>query len=362
MIQFPQERWGKLAESSRLWWEGRLGRPLIQLRLSGLEPERPAPRLGQVSCGKTAYAEDISPDSIIDFIDYKLGCFEYLGDSFPHFFPDFGPGVLAAFLGCRVRAGSGTVWFCPPADKPPGELSFEFNANNPWFERIKNICGKAMERWEGFVQVGMTDLGGVMDVLSTFRPGEKLLLDLYDSPGEVKRLVWEIHNLWWAYYGEINRVLRPLNPGYTAWTPIFSPETYYILQCDFASMLGPDMFAEFVRPEIEASAEKLGNSFFHLDGPGMLVHLDSLLGIDALDGIQWVPGEGSPGAVDWPEVYRKIRDSGKLIQLSGGLPVLDEIASRLGSCEGIVFMVNMHRDKRAEAVSFLERYGVEMDS
>jgi hypothetical protein len=31
-------------------------------------------------------------------------------------------------------------------------------------------------------------------------------------------------------------------------------------------------------------------SLFHLDGPGALKHLDSLLELDALDGIQWVSG------------------------------------------------------------------------
>jgi len=41
----------------------------------------------------------------------------------------------------------------------------------------------------------MTDLGGNLDILSTFRPGTDLLLDLYDHPEDVKRLTGEAHTM-----------------------------------------------------------------------------------------------------------------------------------------------------------------------
>jgi len=86
------------------------------------------------------------------------------------------------------------------------------------------------------------DLGGTLDILSTFRPSESLLFDLYDHPDVVKNLNWQIHDLWWRYYDEIDNTLQPINPGYTAWSPIFSLERYYMLQCDFAYMISPEMF------------------------------------------------------------------------------------------------------------------------
>jgi hypothetical protein len=88
----------------------------------------------------------------------------------------------------------------------------------------------------------MTDLGGNLDILASFRPSDALLLDLYDHPEDIKRLTWQAHEAWWRYFNELNAVLRPPNPGYTAWTPIFSESPYYMLQCDFCYMIGPDMF------------------------------------------------------------------------------------------------------------------------
>ena len=203
----------------------------------------------------------------------------------------------------------------------------------------------------------MTDLGGNLDVLSTFRPGEKLLLDLYDNPHEVNRLTWEAHEAWWGYFEEINSVLQPVNPGYTAWAPIFSEEPYYILQCDFCYMIGPDMFDEFVKPELAATCRRLGHAFYHLDGPGQLPHLDSLLEIEELAGVQWVPGAGNKDLALWPEIHRKIRDAGKLIQLSGDMATLDALAEQLGSAEGIVIMSGADTSKEREATHFLEKYG-----
>ncbi len=52
---------------------------------------------------------------------------------------------------------------------------------------------------------------------------------------------------------------------------------------------------------------------YHWDGPGQLGFLDSLLAIDDLDAIQWVPGDGNPmcEAEQWYPMYRRILEAGK---------------------------------------------------
>ena len=55
------------------------------------------------------------------------------------------------------------------------------------------------------------------------------------------------------------------------------------------------------------------------------------------------PGAGNPGCAQWPEVYRKIRDAGKLIQLYGNMSTLDTIAEQLGSAEGIILIGGVSR-------------------
>jgi hypothetical protein len=356
-IDFSADRWRRVKENARLWWEGRLGRPLIQVRVSGRDPGRRPPKLARVSRDTTSYDLSVSPEDIVDRWDYDLSCIEYLGDAFPAVWPDFGPGVLAAFLGANAEPATGTVWFRPKEEKEISDIHFEYDPENVWLKRVKEICRIAMDRWEGLVQVAMTDLGGNLDVLSTFRPGEKLLTDLIDHPDEVKRLTTEEHRAWWRCFEEIDSILRPENPGYTAWCPIFSETPYYMLQCDFAYMIGPKMFDEFVKPELAETCRKLSNPFYHLDGVGQLPHLDSLLSIPNLKGVQWVPGAGKPQGEEWPDVYRRIFAAGKRAEFVGDWRNFDKLADKLGTADGFVMFVSVPKEQRREAEAFLKRYG-----
>lgn len=358
-IDFDSTRWQRVRDSYSAWWAGELKRPLINIVMGGHDPGRPEPKLPSYGF-VPFYGPEVSPEEIVDRWDYNLSCCKFLGDAYPHVFPNFGAGVVAALMGAVLDSGveAGTVWFYPAEDKDIRDIHFEYDPDNIWLRRIKDVLRAAMERWQGNVQASMTDMGGNLDVLSSFRPSEKLLLDLYDHPEEVKRLTWEAHELWWRFFDEFNSVLQPINPGYSAWAGIYSEEPHYMLQCDFCYMIGPDMFDEFVRPELAASCRRMPNGFYHLDGPGQLPHLDSLLSIPELKGVQWVPGSGSPDFKYWPEVYRKIRDAGKLIQLLGDMSTLDVVAEQLGSAEGIEFRA-WGASSEEEAMAFLRKYGAE---
>ena len=92
---------------------------------------------------------------------------------------------------------------------------------------------------------------------------------------------------------------------------MFSGKPFYMLQCDFCYMISPEMFAEFVLPELAESCRRLDRSFYHLDGKGELPHLPQLLSIPELGGIQWVPGAGETPYYEWIDVYRAVADAGK---------------------------------------------------
>ncbi len=356
-IDWSLDRWEHIRDVYQRWWSGTLGRPLVNIAVNGRAPGR-APATQPLRRFTAHYDASVPAEEIVDSWDYALAGNEYVGDSFPCAWPNFGPGVMAAFLGARLDTGNDTVWFHPPEHKPIDQCSFTYDPENAWLQRVRDIMQAALARWQGLVQVSMTDLGGNLDILSSFRPGEELLFDLYDHPDEVKRLTWEAHELWQRYFGELNGVLQPVNPGYTAWTPIFSETPYYMLQCDFCYMIGPDMFDEFVKPELAATCAKIDHAFYHLDGPGQLPHLDSLLEIDELDGVQWIPGDGARPITEWPEVHRKISDAGKKIQIFGGIRDLDIIADQIGRADNIICIGGCAPEQRDDLLRGLETFGV----
>ncbi len=361
-IDFSPARWDRVKQTYDAWWAGTLERPAVSIQLYGRDPGRPMPSAALLS-QSTCMDLNVPADQVIDRIDYELSRITYLGDAFPYFNLDcFGPGVLAAFCGVRMDNSSGRVWFFPEKVVPLSELHLEYDANNVWLNRIKEICRAGMRRWQGQVLIGMADLGGILDILSSFRTTENLLMDLYDEPQEVERLIWEVHTLWHRCFDEINEALRPETPGYSDWLGIYSTQPCYVLQSDFAYMIGPDMFDRFVKPELTASCRRLPHSMYHLDGVGQLAHLDSLLQIQELNGVQWVPGDGMPGVTEWPDVQRKISRAGKrLHSWWGDLSALDVLKEQIGSGgRGLFFRAAMHGPEgQAEIRERLKRHAVE---
>ena len=71
------------------------------------------------------------------------------------------------------------------------------------------------------------------------------------------------------------------------------------------------MFDDFISWELSSSAERLYNTLYHMDGIGQIPHLESLLKIDAVKAIQWVPGDGEPSGRNWDELLTEILASGK---------------------------------------------------
>jgi hypothetical protein len=88
-------------------------------------------------------------------------------------------------------------------------------------------------------------------------------------------------------------------------------------------MISKEMFDEIFLPGIAEECRFLEASLYHLDGPGALRHLDSLLEIKELNAIQWVPGAGHGRASDWMHVYKKCQAAGKGLQIGLDVDELD---------------------------------------
>jgi len=360
-IDFDESRWQKVQENYRKWWAGELYRPLIHMTLMGRDPGRDEPKL-PAQAFTSFYDLSVPAEAIADRWLYDLECCKFVGDAFPNVWPNFGPGVIAAFMGLELRNGNDTVWFHQPQLVELADIHFQFDPDNVWYRRVCDIYRAAAELLEDHVLLGMTDLGGNLDIVASFRPSESLLLDLYDVPETVETIGWQAHEMWWRYYEELNRLTQPARPGYSGWTPLYSEVPYSMLQCDFAFMIGREMFDRFVKPELQATCRKLGNPFYHLDGVGQLAHLDSLLEIAELKGVQWVPGAGKPGVTHWPDVYRKIRQAGRRIQFFTsqdplGWGSLDIIAEQLGGAKDIAMVGTASIDEEPQIREMLDKYG-----
>jgi 5-methyltetrahydrofolate--homocysteine methyltransferase len=222
---------------------------------------------------------------------------------------------------------------------------------------VCDLTETAVKRWGNAVAASHTDLGGNLDIVASLRTTEQLLYDVHDAPDEVERLVHEVTRLWLRYYKDLDSIIQKAGRGTTPWAAIWSPKRCYMLQCDFAYMISPQMFERFVMPDLSACCDYLDHGFYHLDGKGQIAHLDMLLSLKRLRGIQWIPGAGAPPAYRWLPLLQRIREGGKLCQLYvtpfGARRIVRELGGR-----GFVFSITEQMGE-TDAQDFLRMLAAE---
>ena len=327
-LNFPDNGWELISQAWSAWWAGELERPLVVLECIEAGAEA-TPHYASTFLGNYGLATPV--DDLLELFVPRLQATHYLGDAFPRFWPNFGPGVLATCAGARLHAVKDTTWFSPRFEGDIADLHVDPTARDEWWLRLKALTQAAVERWGQQLSVGITDLGGNLDILASLRGTQQLLFDLHDSASQLDRLVREINQLWLAGYEELFSLTRA-GRGITCWGPCWSPGKGYLLQSDFSYMISPAMFERYVLPDLCACCEALEYVFYHLDGRGQLPHLEMLLSLTRLRGIQWVPGDGQPQPEHWPALLKRILQSGKLCQVyvsaRGALELIRELGGK----------------------------------
>ena len=326
---FSEKHWKKIETDWTAWWHGELERPLISIEAvpedSGVTLSSLYPQLGK-------YGFEDNIQAILDEIEKNLLRVDYLGDAFPRWCPNFGPGSMAAVLGSELEYVNNTTWFHPLKNTNLKEIKTVIDKNSPWWQRHQEIIESTAARWQDQLVIGNTDIGGNLDILASLRGSNLLLTDLIDQPDVVQTLLNGITESWIDMFFSIENMLSQNNLGRSYWAPFWSSGSMAMLQCDFSTMISQKMFDKFVIPDLMHCCEKVDYPFYHLDGRGAVRHLEALLSIEKLKGIQWIPGAGEPPAEEWIPLLKRIRDAGKLCQLflssQGALKICQEIGGK----------------------------------
>ena len=346
-VHFGPDDWHRIIRDYTAWWEGQLDRPLLYLANVTVDG-RPAEWI-DFGHFLTDYPPDTPPQRIVQEYLAAQSNRRFPGDAFPGFFVNFGAGVMSALLGCRVSIRPDTVWFEPIAGATLANLRVAFDPANPWWGRILAVTRTAAEAMGDRVQVKITDMGGITDILASLIGTEQMVYELYDNPARLQQAIAEVRREWFAVYRRLVQAIRPHCPGTQTWAPTWAPGTTYMLQSDFSYMLSPEMFAEFIAPDLEACCELIEYPFYHMDGVGQIPHLKHLLAVQKLRGIQWIPGEGKPPAHEWPDLLRQIRARGKLVQVFTTCDGARKICREVGGRGFLMAIYDQLNPQQAEA-------------
>jgi len=240
----------------------------------------------------------------------------YLAETFPMYYPRMGPEVCATTYGCDMDFGETTTWTRPVADSIRDVLTMRPHLDTEYWNVVRAMTDLSIERGAGKWITALTDIHTNGDLLAALRDPQALALDYIDDFDGVIAACRHVEPHAEALYEDLyNRIAAAGLPSSTWGIAIARGRMYYV-SCDFICMIGPEMFAETILPSIVRECRYLDRSIFHLDGPDALRHLDALLAIDELNAVQWTYGAGNEPAGRWIDVYRRIQDAGKGMEVA----------------------------------------------
>ena len=276
-------------------------------------------------------------DGRIDDMEAAMDSTDFLYDSLPIAWPNLGPEIFSAWCGCGYEYGPTTTWSRPAIlDWAADYEKARLDMNHPLFRKTVEFTRKLIQRGRGKYIVGLTDFHPGGDHLAALRDPQNLAVDMLEEKDWVKKALTRSAAEFFAAYGVFYQMIHEAGMPSTSWTPVIHDGTFYIPSNDFSCMISKAMYDEVFLPGIAQECAFYERSIYHLDGPGALRHLDSLLEIKELDAVQWVCGAGNEGYHRWAGVYQKIQRAGKGIQLMCHVKELDQVFETLRP-EGVWF-------------------------
>jgi len=279
-------------------------------------------------------------------INHQLECIKYMrfaGETLPVITTAIGPGICSAFLGAIVdlRSCDEPTWFHEVIDDWDN-FNVEFNEWNIWWNIQKYIvecAAKAACENNVFTELPVDIFNGI-DTLMLLRGSEKLSLDMLMVPETIKSTSQKIIKYWKYWVDQLFEIQSAKFDGNcVAWLNLWGPERTFCIQSDFMTMISPEMYEEFILDEIKYMCNELDYTMFHFDGPDQVIrHLDFLLDIPNLHGIQWNPETNCENIRHLPTL-KKIQDAGKSLILNVAAHEVDELVKNL-SPKGLLLNID----------------------
>jgi 5-methyltetrahydrofolate--homocysteine methyltransferase len=300
------------------------------------------------------YISDIGGDfeQTLNQFEKFLNSHLFMGEAMAGIRPSFGPDQVAGFLGAPINYSqqNQTSW----SEKIVQDWeSFDVSVdeNSPCWKRMHEYHMAAEQFCKGKCLLYNIDMHVNIDGLEALRGAQNLMFDLIDKPQAVKKALGQMRQSFVEIYNGFHKYAKKDELGTTGLLHMYSRGKFNPIQADFICLLSPDMFREFVLPEIEFEAQFLDNCCFHLDGADSLKHLDDILAIEQIDAIQWIPGAGNKPQLEWPELLHKIQSANKAIIL---YLTPDEVKQIHGEYDPRLVVYEVHADSPQQGQELLD--------
>lgn len=302
----------RLARQDAFWEREILDRPVVNIVL----PKPGAPPPPAYPPGAAVRERWLDAEYNAHCALARVMSFEYLGDALPNAWPNLGPELLSAYLGCEMEYTETTAWAKSCLDDWGEADKIAFSPDNFYWRKTLEMTEALLAAGRNKFYTAVTDLHPGGDALAGLREPQRLSIDLVERPEAVKVLLKRVTDIYLQLcdrlFAQLAAAGQPV--GCNAFN-IISTKRWNMVCNDFSFLISSAMFDDIFLPEIIRECRHWEASCYHLDGEGALRHLDSLLAVAEITAIQWVCGVSRGPASRWMDLYKKCQAAGKGLQI-----------------------------------------------
>jgi hypothetical protein len=289
------------------------------------------------------------------FIDTLQGR-KFYAETFPIYWPNLGPEVYSAFHGSELEYMEVTSYSIPLVKEWDEMGLVKLDWDNPYLKKIEEMTLLALHKCKGKFMVGYTDLHPGMDCVAAWRDPQTLCMDLLLYPEKVKKLAGLANKHFKEVYDHFDYILKLHNQLSVTWMGIPSFGKMYIPGCDFGAMISPEQFDEFCLPLIRDEINTMTHNVFHLDGKGLIRHVDKILALKEINAIQWVQGVGVDLPImQWVPFIKKLQASGKSVVVDLQLNELEDFISAMNP-KGLLLCIAADENIQPDIIKRVEKW------
>jgi hypothetical protein len=333
----------QVKDKLQAWWDHEEQATPCLLMTGRAEVQHPVPPVGDLE----RYWHNVE-----EYVERRLLWManrRYYGLAMPHFWPDWGASTFSGMLGCRMDAASEeTTWAQPCCETLDAVLEVDLQPESRFYRTVMAVTELATNLSADRFFVAVYPIVGIADILATLYGTEQLLVAMAEQPAAVMAAMRHVTALWLRTFPEVQDLVQTAgNPGTMNWMAIWAPGTSCCTQEDFSYMISDEMFRSYCLPPLLQEIDAFDYPMYHLDGAGALSHLDTLLGIEKLRAIQWVPGAGHEDVPQWYELIRRILAGGKSVEVFARPDEIDDLVRNVGA-RGLLISTYVATQEEAE--------------
>ena len=350
MIETIVEDWPAVKKRWEAWWQCELYDRVV------LQVTAPRDGAGPMQLPEVdPETEWTDPDYMIHRMQEMIRTIYYGGDMLPIIFHGLSAGH-ALYFGCEPHFSHNTVWVDPaPAGEDGYPVLDDSWRDSPWWEwslESQKAFAKGSQGRYFLMPLWGNHSG---DTLALVRGTQELLMDIALAPEWVKSAVKTISDILLEVFEEMWQLMSPEETGVEGsvnYVSCWSPARTMAFDCDLSCMISREAFNELFLPPLIETMHTVDHRIYHLDGPGAIHHLDTLLDLPELHAIQWAPGAGNEEIMQWIPLVQRIQSKGKAVtvrvQPEEIQPLLREVRP-----EGL--RIRTHCETETEARRLLDR-------